>query len=85
MNNYTSKTKRNECKNEGCTNKRQDGSSRCIKCARKDKVISEYMSSLGRKGGPAVLEKYGKEHFERMRLKSLETRRANKFNKQHDL
>ncbi len=29
---YTSKTKRNECKNEKCTNKRANGSSRCEKC-----------------------------------------------------
>ena len=29
---YTSKTKRNECKNEKCTNLRVNGSSRCSKC-----------------------------------------------------
>lgn len=32
---YTSKTKRGECKNEDCKNKRQHGSSRCEKCAKK--------------------------------------------------
>lgn len=32
---YTSKCKLNECKNEDCTNKRQLGSSRCEKCAKK--------------------------------------------------
>lgn len=30
---YTSKTKRNECKNKDCKEKRQNGSSRCLKCA----------------------------------------------------
>lgn len=29
---YTSKTKRGECKNENCTNKRENGSSRCAAC-----------------------------------------------------
>lgn len=32
---YTSKTKRNECKNEGCEEQRQHGSSRCLKCSKK--------------------------------------------------
>lgn len=31
---YTSKTKRNECKNDNCTNTREKGSSRCAKCKR---------------------------------------------------
>lgn len=34
MEKYTSKTKRNECKNEKCSNQRQHGSSRCAKCAK---------------------------------------------------
>jgi len=29
---YTSKTKRGECKNDGCNNPRAKGSSRCDKC-----------------------------------------------------
>ena len=34
---YTSKTKRNECKNDKCKNKRQHCSSRCIKCKKNEK------------------------------------------------
>ena len=29
---YTSKTKRNECKNENCSKTRANGSSRCADC-----------------------------------------------------
>lgn len=32
---YTSKTKRNECKNIDCTNPRQDCSARCKQCSLK--------------------------------------------------
>ena len=32
---YTSKTKRKECKNENCKNPRAKGSSRCDKCKKK--------------------------------------------------
>jgi len=63
MEKYTSKTKRNECKNEGCSNKRQDGSSRCLKCARKQEIIHDYMSALGKKGGNTTLERHGLDHY----------------------
>lgn len=32
---YTSPTKRGECDNEGCTNKRRDGSKYCQECSDK--------------------------------------------------
>lgn len=38
---YTSKTKRNECKNEDCNNQRQHGSSRCLECSKKFKKTNK--------------------------------------------
>ena len=32
---YTSKTKRQECKNEGCLNPRRQGSAYCEQCSKK--------------------------------------------------
>lgn len=79
MEKYTSKTKRNECKNVGCKNPRQDGSSHCKECS--DKFIHEYMASLGRKGGKMNT----KENMDKARARSLEVRRANKIAKENEL
>lgn len=40
------------------------------------RAVRKYMSSLGKKGGPATLAKYGREHFVNMRKLSGTKKKA---------
>ncbi len=43
----------------------------------REKILKEYQSELGKKGGPATLKKYGLNHYSLMGKRSGEVRKRN--------
>lgn len=47
-----------------------------------EEIIKEYRVSIAKKGGEALVKKYGKDYFRELNKKAVESRRKNKLKKQ---